>query len=136
VLAGAILAWCWYYGVWSVRDWHALREMPQACHPVWRDLYAGRIRSGDEIEPVITRTSPPQVDRFGRWVQLGYYPGPGSMTRVIVVARDGKLVSASAWSCTWHYVFFDTLTDQERRHLGQALTANIRKAIDQARQDE
>jgi hypothetical protein len=75
------------------------------CHPVWRDLNARRIKPGDEIQAVIWRTKPMRVEKFEDVTMLSYQMG---FTGVQITAKDGKVVSAGAGSCTWDKPFFDT----------------------------
>jgi hypothetical protein len=113
VLGGGLLAWCWHFGVWSVRDWVAYQEMSR--YPVFRDLHAGRIRQGQPVEEVIAQTHPVRVERFDNFVVLEYQGGDGfCFAGVTVVARDGRLVSAQAWSCTWQRTFFADWSAAER----------------------
>jgi hypothetical protein len=80
--------------------------MRRECHPVWRDLHTGRIKAGDDIEGVIWRTYPPHVEKFENVTMLSY--PPAGFTVVSITAKDGRIVSACAASCTWSKVFFDT----------------------------
>ena len=90
----AIFDYCW-----NAKRRAVLAAMAQECHPIWHDLETGRVREGDDVEQVILRMRPHAVERDGKVVGLRYHP-PGSYTGIKLIARDGKLVSAIAWSCT------------------------------------
>ncbi|HEY7426744.1 MAG TPA: hypothetical protein VH682_21085 [Gemmataceae bacterium] len=112
-----ILACCWYWHVWSLKELRVYRAMAQECHPVWHELHFSRIRAGDPVEAVISSTKPVWVKRTGEWVVLKYeeeHPGALCFTGVTVVAYDGRLVGAYAWSCTWVRQFFDVMSDEQR----------------------
>jgi len=121
LMTAGLLAFCWHHGVWSWRDWEIYRCMEHECHPVWRDLHAGRIRVGDDVDQVIERTNPAWVEEFEN-VKILCYKGRGlAFTGVTITAKDGRLMSAMAWSCTWERRFFDTWDRDEmvafnRRH--------------------
>lgn len=104
---------CWHHNVWSWRDWEIYEQMSLECHPVWRDLNAGRIKPGDDIQRVIWRTKPSRVENLEDVTMLSY-PEAG-FTIVGITAKDGRVVSAGAASCTWNKTFFDTWdkTDQD-----------------------
>ena len=95
--------------------------MDAECHPVWRDFYYSRIKAGDELDAVTARTRPSVVKREGESVLLEYYQeyqkGYAYFTGIMAEARDGRLVSAYAYSCTWTRQFFDE-TGQEEVYFG------------------
>jgi hypothetical protein len=77
--------------------------------PVLRDLAAGRIKRGDSVEELIATYPPDRIVRHANYVTLSYGVGKDglmSFEGVTVVARNGKLVAAAAWSCTYVDVFF------------------------------
>jgi hypothetical protein len=106
----AVAAYC---GVWSKDDFKAFVGMCTECHPVWRDLHWGRIRAGQDVEEVIAKTRPTKLERYGDFVDLHYFTTDRTdvlhFTGVRILARNGRLAGASAWSCTWHRSFFDEL---------------------------
>jgi hypothetical protein len=103
--AAAVLAW-WYLDKNDSRKRQIYEAMSWECHPVWRDLDAGRIRAGQALEGVIERTHPVRVEHFED-VTFLHYHSPG-FTGLTIVAKKGRLVSAGASSCTWNWTFFDT----------------------------
>jgi len=112
VNTGVVLTCASYFRIWNGRDFQVYQAMSRECHPVWRDLYWRRILPGQEVEDVIARTKPLGVRRFANFIELSYQEGL-CFTGVTIYARDGKLVAASAWSCTWDRLFFDTLTPED-----------------------
>jgi hypothetical protein len=111
VLAGnGLVAFCWWHNVWSLDAWTAYRCMEHERHPDWRAYHFGRVRAGDAVDEVLTRTQPNQVVQRGRWTFL-QYEGMGA------AAYDGKMVYAVALSCCWTRIFFDELSDVQCREL-------------------
>jgi hypothetical protein len=111
--AAAVLAW-WYLGKGDSRKRQIYEAMSRECHPVWRDLDAGRVCAGQAVEEVIGRTHPVRVEHFEDVTFLHYHPGGLTFTGLTIVAKDGRLVSAGAASCTWDWTFFDTWPAVER----------------------
>src|SRR5262245_34947258 len=111
-----LLVYCWTHRVWSINEWRVYQAMDAECHPVWRELHFGLIRAGDPVNEVIARTKPIRVKRAGEWVVLRYqeYPGGLCFTGVTVVAYEGRLIGAYAWSCTWVREFFDVMSEERR----------------------
>lgn len=121
-LVGVLLL-CWHFGVWSYQDWDTYQNMSHECHPVWRDLHSGRIKPGDEVAPVIRRTHPDKVETFEdvQWLHYG-----GGFTGVTITAKEGRVVNAGAWSCTWQRPFFDSWSGPEREAFENRYTAHLR----------
>jgi len=130
----ALVACAWQFRIWSWRDLQVYRMMSRECHPVWRDLHWGRIRSGQDVEEVIAATNPVRVERYGEFVRLNYQEGL-CFTGVTITAKDGRLASAAAWSCTWDRVFFNELTEEDWKAYSDAYEAHwgpIRKQREEA----
>src|SRR5688572_10967244 len=102
-VALAALFPAWQIGERAYRDRQIVHFMRRECHPVWKDLHAGRIRAGQTVEDIIALTKPVRVDRFGNFAILNYQGGDGYIhfTGVTVIASEGRLIDAEAWSCTW-----------------------------------
>src|SRR5262249_14973014 len=100
------------FRVWSWHDLQVYQMMSKECHPVWEDLHRGHIYAGQNVEDVIAATKPVRVERYGDFVQLSYQEGL-CFTGVTITAKNGRLASAAAWSCTWERVFFDELTQDD-----------------------
>jgi hypothetical protein len=111
VVTGVVCLVCWQNNIWSWQDWEIYEGMRHECHPVWRDLNAGRIKAGDKVENVIWRTIPPHVERFEDVTMLRY--PPAGFTIVSIMAKDGRVISAGAGSCTWSKTFFDEWDQSE-----------------------
>lgn len=119
---------CWYFGIGSGRDLKAYVGMALECHPVWQDLALHRIYEGQPVDDVIKKTNPVLVERHGRFVGLTYQD-PLSFTGVQIVAMDGSLTRACAWSCTWDYIFFDSMTDRHHLDMSNSPETNQRTRI-------
>ncbi len=126
VLALSVLATAQYYRIWSFRDYHFYIGMHRECHPVCQDLYHQRINPGDDVEEVIASTNPVRVERFENYIRLNYQEGL-CFSGVTITAKDGKLVGAAAWSCTWDRTFFDALSQQEWNMFGSAYEIELEK---------
>ena len=114
-----------YFRVWSWRDLRAYQGMSQECHPVWRELHWGRIHTGQDVERVIADTQPARVERYGEFVRLNYQQGL-SFTGVTITAKNGRLATAAAGSCTWDRVFFNELTEDDWKAYSDAYEAHWR----------
>ena len=113
-----LLGCAWYFRVWSWRDYEILGYMDHECHPVWKELFWRRVYAGQSVEEVIAETKPLTVERFENFVVLHYTPG--GFTGIGIVARDGKLVWAEAYSCAWTKPFFNEFTPAEWQAFGSA----------------
>ena len=105
------LAACWRWRIWSLKDY---REYQEVCsYPIGRDLWFGRIGPGRSVKEIMDVAPPHRTQQLDRFTCLVYYPGrppgPGELpfSGLEVVAKDGRLVRASAGSCTWARLFFD-----------------------------
>ena len=96
-------------------------------YPVALDLWCGRIAVGDRIEGVTARAGPHRVTKRGPFVQLFYYPGGpprgGSicLAGTCVVAKDGKLVAAGSWACTFQHTHFDVISGPDQAEFARLL---------------
>ena len=123
VLLAVATASAWYFRVWSWPDLRAYQGMSQECHPVWRELHWGRIHAGQDVEEVIAATKPVRVERYGEYVRLSYQEGL-SFTGITITAKNGRLASAAAGSCTWDRVFFNELTHDDWKAYEDAYEAH------------
>lgn len=117
-----VLLFCWQYRVWSWDDWESYKCMRNECHPVWRDLHAGHIKPGDNVERVIWRTHPNKVHEFEDVKILTY---GGGFTGVTIISKNGELVQAGAWSCTWQRTFFDIVDREEWAAFDKRYSAHL-----------
>jgi hypothetical protein len=86
-------------------------EMSREFHPVWKDLAIRRVRLGDSTEDLLRRYPAPMQVKYGPYVDFEYEVAPGgqiSFCSLCITAKDGRLVSARAGSCTWEHVFFES----------------------------
>ena len=136
-IAAGLVAFAWRFHVRSWRDVEICWMMSRECHPVWKDLFLERVTAGDDVEEVIVRTRPLRIQRFGRYVLLSYEPeGQGlPFSGMTILARDGRLVGACAWSCTWYRVFFDTQTEEDRRGSSAAYDEYVQELVRKRQQD-
>jgi hypothetical protein len=104
------LAICWSWRIWSPADYRSYQTVIR--YALGEDLWFGRIRPGDELESVMARAQPHSIESIGRFTCVAYYPGGPPegrgipMERLSIVAKDGRLVSASASCCVWCREFF------------------------------
>ena len=104
LLVIALLSACWQSRIWSLGDFRAYQEMCR--YQIGRDLWFGRIRPGQSVDVVIGNAPPHDMDQFGDFVSLIFYPGgplgPDELpcAALELIAKDGRLVQAWAVSCT------------------------------------
>jgi hypothetical protein len=103
---------CIFFRISHRQDVVAYCGMARECHPVWRQFALRCAVAGDSTANLFSRFPPSSRDEFGRYGIYQYYPGSADdgiwFTGLTVTARDGRLIRAEAWSCTWHFTFFDT----------------------------
>ncbi len=122
------LALCWTWRIWSLGDFSSYRRV--IGYSLGQDLWFGRIAPGDEIASLIAKAPPHFSEQRGRFTCIAYYPGgpvpPGAMPmeRLSIVAKDGRLVSASASCCVWCREFFQ-MNDADRAQF--AKTFGVRR---------
>lgn len=117
-------------GVWNYHDYQNYMWVTRGV-TIGPGLWFGDINAGDDVQELIARSSPHQVDRFGRWVSLVYPPGGPftndgiAMVSVNVLAKDGALVQAGFYSCTYQKVFFNVLTPDDETEYQDAFAAYV-----------
>ncbi len=128
VLAVVLLPLVVFYhvlGIHSRMDVLAYRMMiREQYHPVWKDLALRRIRKGDDLQMLLQKHPPVCVEAFGSFASV-LYNRPLSYNTLGVIAKDGRLISARAGSCTWHHVFFNSPEEEEA--LDQAYSNHIKQ---------
>ena len=120
-------------GIWSPIEYERYVELTVNL-PVAHLLWHKEIKAGDDVEKLIKDWRPHMITRFGRWIELIWYPG-GPQKDVIplvgisVIAKDGILVSASSYADDGvdERIFFDTLTPADKTEERAALTAYVDK---------
>ena len=103
---------------------HAMRDLQYSFGPdgARKDLARGRFRAGDSVDDLIATHPPDRITRGGRYTHLRYAP-PFSFDATTVLARDGTLAWAGAYSCAYGHVFFDELNVNEHTDANQAIHA-------------
>ncbi len=102
-----VLIGFWIYtgirlGIWTYRDYDRYVWLT-ANLPIANALWHDEIKAGDDAEQLITIWQPHQITKFGRWIELRWYPGGPSTNSIYfigvsVIAKDGILVYASSYS--------------------------------------
>jgi hypothetical protein len=116
VLGSVIVGLWWLWDIRSPIDFLAYREM--ICydhHPIWKDLAWRHLRKGDPIEKVLKRHPPLWREDFPPYTALRYHE-VGSSDRLVIGAKDGKLISAAASSDSWPrwtHFFFGSPEDEK-----------------------
>ena len=114
VIVGAVLlvmlvTACGFFRISHPRDLIAYYGMARECHPVWQQLALRRFGAGDSIADLRRRVPENYAEEFGPYGVYHYSLGAGiGYTGLAVTARDGRLIRAQAWGCTWQFTFFDT----------------------------
>jgi hypothetical protein len=109
----------------SINSYHMRMQ-----HPVARELYRGTYGPGWDVESLVGRAPPHVVRRRGSYVYLVYYPyrpparGGLSLAATEILAKDGKLVQAASYDCTWRLVHFDHLGPGDHAAFGQFFCNN------------
>lgn len=105
-----LVAACVFFRVRHPKDLYAYVEMA-GFSTVWREFAFRRVGPGDSATGLVRRHLPKRSYEFGRYAVYEYddaEPGTFAMGGITVTARDGKLLSAYAGSCTWKRTFFET----------------------------
>jgi hypothetical protein len=127
LVAVAVAAVCLAIPRWGKTAYRNYQIAQQLRYPVALDLWCGRIAGGDTIERVIARSRPHRVTKLGPFVQLFYYPGGPpragsiSLAGTCVVAKDGKLVAAGSWACTFQHTHFDVTSGSDQAEFARLL---------------
>jgi hypothetical protein len=101
-------------------------------HPIALDLWHGRLRQGDEVGRLIARASPHRRTRRGPYDLMWYYPGgppppgpppPGSISlaATVLFAKEGVLLSAHSWGCTFDCAHFEGATARDDEEFAMLL---------------
>lgn len=125
-----LLSLCAFLRVWHPRDLAAYRGMAAECHPVWRAFAFRQFAQGDSTAALFAKFPPTRREEFGRY-GIYSYGAPMAFTGFTVIARDGRLASAGAGSCTWRFTFFETVDPQ----LDHDYQAYMEKRLTKRRQE-
>ncbi len=110
VITAALFVLFLYFRISLPRDAFAYAGMALECHPVWKQFALRRFSAGDSAKEFLLQNPPSRREEFGRYGIYDYSEDSRNglqFTGFTVRARDGKLISSSAWSCTWDFTFFD-----------------------------
>lgn len=113
ILALATLLLCSFFGIHSRRDILGYRMMMhEHYHPIWKDLAWRRIKKGDSLEGLLQRHPALGREDYGPYTNLRYGEWT-SFDGLNILTKEGKLISATAWSCTWRHIFFEAPEEEE-----------------------
>src|SRR5690349_4710944 len=115
-----VFAACIFLRIHRPKDVNAYFEMARECHPVWRQFAFRQVGAGDSLVALLKRYPPKRREEFGRYGIYTFHPWESNtipFTGLTVTSRDGKLLSAGAWSCTWQRSEEHTSELQSRREL-------------------
>jgi hypothetical protein len=102
----------WSNLVRAYREFQIYRQL-RHYHPVALDLWHGRLKQGDDVGRLIARAGPHRRIRRGPYDLIYYFPrGPLpprtiSFAATVLFARDGVLLSAHSWGCTFDCAHFE-----------------------------
>jgi hypothetical protein len=110
---------CAYWRIWSFADLSLYLRL-RYHSPVAQALWRGAIRPRDPMDLVIAMSRPNSVRRLGPFLRIDYYPGgdpsPGgiNLEGTSLTAKDGQLISAGSYGCTFQRTYFDVATAEEK----------------------
>jgi len=121
---------CSYWRVWSYRD------LIVYCHarshsPVGGALWRGEIAAGSRIDRVLAMATPHRTNTLGPFLTVYYLPGgvpsPDSicLEGTALTAKDGRLISAASYGCTFQRTYFNVSTTDENELLARLLRERI-----------
>ncbi len=120
MVAVAVVAGCLWGRSFAIEQYgyfRIYRQLPR--QPVNLDLWHGRVVQGDDVERLIGRHRPHQVVRRGPYVELRYFPGGPISPNMLplaatgLMAKDGRLIYAGSWSCTFEHTYFDATSTHD-----------------------
>lgn len=113
LFAAAVIFLCGRWGIHSREDLDAYEiMMGERYHPVWKDLAWRRIKRGDPIERVLRWRPPLRRDDFPPYTELSYHE-IGSSDRLVIRAKNGRLIAAGAGGHGWTRFFFHSPEEEE-----------------------
>lgn len=119
VLAGCLLV-CWHFGIWSRQDYMDYQYLGDN-YALGHDLWHGRIGQGQDVEDVTLKAQPHCISRLGRFTELSYFPGGPRdggipMEMMVLVGKDGKLISAGFGGCFGERYFFRMNREDDKEY--------------------
>jgi hypothetical protein len=126
----ALLAACSRWRVWCYGDlslYLRLKYHSRVAQALWR----GEIRPGDRAEQVIAMSRPNRIHSLGPFFEIDYYPTgdphPGgiNLEGTVLIAKEGRLIAAGSYGCTFQRHYFDVFTPDERALYARLLQVRI-----------
>lgn len=117
----------WYFGIHSLTSCSAYWQMYRAYHPIWKDLALRRIQAGRDVSEFAGSYPASWSWRHGAYTSMDFYDNyvPGRpviyFSGITVIAKEGRLKCAVAWSSTWHHIFFDEFSKDEHKNYRESL---------------
>jgi hypothetical protein len=127
----SVLQACSYWRIWSYADlslYLRLRYHSPVAHALW----SGAIRPGGRIDRVIAMSRPNLIYTLGPFLRIDYYPtgdlSPDSISLegTSLTAKDGRLISAGSYGCTFQRTYFDVSTADENALYERLLQKRIK----------
>lgn len=134
----SLLSVCSYLRIWSYKDLTLYLRLHRHS-PVALALWRGEVRPGGQIDRVIAMSRPNFRDTLGPFLRIDYYPAgdlsPGSISLegTSLTAKDGRLISAGSYGCTFERIYFDVSTADENALHTRLLRERIRARSENAR---
>jgi hypothetical protein len=114
----SLVAVCSHWRIWGYGDLSLYLRL-RYHSPVAGALWRGEIQAGDRIDRVIAMSRPNFRRDLGSFIRIDYYPtgdlSPGniSLEGTSLTAKDGRLIAAGSYGCTFQRTFFDVSTAEE-----------------------
>ena len=132
----SLLSVCSTWRIWSYADlclYRRLRFHSVVAQSLWR----GAILPGAQIDQVIAMSRPNFTRVVGPFLRIDYYPtgdlSPGnlSLEGTSLLAKDGRLIAAGSYGCTFQRAYFDVSTADESALYERLLDERIKaKAVE------
>lgn len=87
-------------------------------------LESGQIYAGLSIADLLVNCTPYQIHFVDRFAFIEFHSVP-NLTGLSLVAVNGKLASATYWTCTQRQDFFNTLSADERIAAGEIYESRL-----------
>ena len=134
----SLVSACSYWRIWSYGDFFLylrLRYHSPVAHALWR----GEIRARGRIDSVIAISRPNFRSSLGPFLRIDYYPtgdlSPGniSLEGTSLTAKDGRLIAAGSYGCTFLRTYFDIGTAEENALYERLLEERIKASSEATR---
>jgi hypothetical protein len=128
-LGGLVIA-CRHWSVWTYDDLILYRRM-RAHSPVAQALWRSEIPPGSSVDRVVSMASPHRSVTLGPFREVYYFPGGVPAPDIIclegtvLIAKDGRLITAGSYGCTFQRTYFNIATPEESALYGRLIQAKI-----------